>query len=190
MRIDIATGILAMTLLLSSPATAGPITEAAAKAEQLLDAKDPVGAVAALDEAIDVVWTQAPLTIRKALFVDNASGYGIYAERAAAVFKPGEPILVYAEPIGFAYGKNNIGGLEISLVTDFVLQDPKGETLYAKDDFVTVTLPVRYRNREFQMTLTINLTGLPEGSYVGKFRVRDRHSDKSAVFDMPFEVKG
>ncbi len=190
MRTAIAFGIAAMMLVSTLPANAGPIEDAASKAAVLNAGGDPAGAIAALDDAVDAIWTAAPLTLRKALFVNAASGYGVYDERADAVFKPGEPILVYVEPIGFAYGKNQVGGSEISLVTDFDLQNPAGESLYSKDDFVAVTLPVRYKNREFQMTLTLNLTGLPEGQYVGKFRVRDKHSDKNVVFDMPFEVKG
>lgn len=178
----------AMTLLASFPARSGPIEDAAAKAAEL-SATDPAGAIAALDDAVDAIWTAAPLTLRKALFVNSAGGFGVFDERANAVFKPNEPILVYVEPIGFAYGKNQVGGSEISLIADFELLNPAGESLYAKDDFIGVTLPVRYKNREFQMTLTLNLTGLPEGNYVAKFHLRDKHSDKSVVFDMPFEVK-
>lgn len=175
---------------LALPAYAGPVADAAAKAEQLLDAKDPVAAVAALDAAIAAILKDAPLTVRKALFVDKATGYGAYAERAAAVFKPGEPILIYVEPIAFAFGKNDVGAEEFALVADFVLQDEKGATLFAKDDFVSVVQPVRYHNREVHFTLTLDLTGLPNGEFLAKFRLRDKHADKSALFELPFEVKG
>lgn len=174
----------------AAPVIAGPVADAAAKAEELLAAKDHAGAIAALDGAIAGILKDAPLTIRNALFVDRATGYGAYVERESAVFKSGEPIVIYVEPMAFAFGKNDLGAKEFSLIADFVLQDDKGETLFAKDDFVSVVQPVRYDNREVHFTLTLDLTGLPEGQFVGKFRVRDSHSDKSALFELPFEIRG
>lgn len=174
----------------TSPGQCGPITDHAALAERLIEENDPVGAVAALDAAIEEVWKRSPLIFRKSLFVEDSAGFGIYRERDSEIFKPGEPLVVYAEPIGFAYGKNAIGGMEINLVADFVLTDRDGKTLFSKDDFLNVALPVRYHNREFQMKLTVNLTGLPAGKYIARFNVRDHHSDKSGMFELPFEVAG
>lgn len=177
-------------LTLTASALAGSVADAGAKAEKLVQANDHAAAIAVLDEAIAGILKEAPMAIAKALFVDKATGYGAYIERAAAVFKPGEPIIIYVEPTAFTFGKNDLGAKEFSLTTDFVLRDDKGETLFAKDDFVSVVQPVRYDNREVHFTLTIDLTGLPEGNFIGKFRVRDRHSAKSAMFDLPFAVKG
>lgn len=183
-----AAPLLAIALLLSAPAAAGPVADAGVEAEKLLEAGDHAGAVAALDAAIARILAEGPLTIRKALFVEKATGFGAYVERAAA-FRPDEPIVIYVEPAGFIYGANAGGGKEMSLVADFVLQDEKGETIFAKDELVSVAQPVRYENREVHFSLTLNLTGLAAGAYVGKFRVRDRHSDKSARFDLPFEIR-
>ena len=180
---------LAAALMAASPAFAGPVTDLAAKAEAAM-AGDPLAALSALDEAVEAVWSASPLLFRKALFVDSASGFGIYAERANAVFKPGEPIIIYSEPVGFGYGKNAVGGLEINLVADFVLTSDSGEELFKKDEFFASEQPVRYHNREFLMTITLNLTGLPAGKYVGKFKVRDKHSDKTGEFELAFEVAG
>ena len=171
------------------PAHAGPVADLGQKAEAIM-ASDPLAALESLDQAVDQVWSASPLLMRKALFVNSASGYGIYDERENAVFKVGEPLLVYGEPVGFAYGKNGLGGLEISLVVDFVLVGEDGAELISRDDFAAFVLPVRYRNREFQITLTLNLTGLPAGKYVGKFKLRDKYSDKTNMFELPFEVAG
>lgn len=179
---------LAMLALTAGTAYSGPITDHATDAEALLDEGDPVAAVEALDKAMEEIWNQSPLVFRKVLFVEDLSGFGLYRERQSEVFKPGEPLVVYAEPIGFAYGRNNAGGTEISLIADFVLTDLDNKELFVKDDFLNVTLPVRYHNREFQIKMTVNLSGLPVGKYVAKFHMRDKYSDKSGDFEMPFEI--
>lgn len=177
-----------MLAAVSAPVLAGDISDQAAKAEQLEKQGDYIGAISALDDAIGSVWEKSPLQFRKVLFVDSAEGYGVYAKRESPVFKKGEPLLVYAEPIGFAYGKNALGNTEITLLVDFELQNDEGKTIYQKDDFVTIALPVRYHNREFNMTITVKLSGLSAGKYAGKFHVRDKYSDKSGDFSLPFSI--
>ncbi|WP_193175613.1 hypothetical protein [Oricola nitratireducens] len=185
-------GTFAVSLLFlaisAAGSRAGPITDYAQEAERLLGQGDPIGAVTALDKAMGEIWSASPLVFRKVLFVEDSDGFGIYRPRDSSVFKPGEPLVIYAEPIGFGYGKHSIGGNEIGLVSDFILTDPDGKELFSKDDFLAITLPVRYHNREFQMQLTVSLSGLPAGEYVAKFHVRDQHSDKSGDFELPFEL--
>jgi hypothetical protein len=173
----------------SAVTLAGPIADAGQKAEALLQGGDTIGAVEALDAGYDAIWQATPLVFRKTIFVDSASGFGIFAAKESAAFAAGEPIKVYVEPVGFAYGKNAIGGSEIGFDVDFELTDPSGASLFAKENFLQTTTPVRYHNREFQMTLTINLTGMSPGSYIAKFNVKDQNSEKTGTFDLPFEVK-
>jgi hypothetical protein len=180
--------IMAGLAAANAPAAAGEIVEHAAKAESLEQQGDYLGALSALDEAVAVIWQKSPLQFRKFLFVDSAAGYGVYARRESAVFKKGEPLHVYAEPIGFAYGKNALGNMEITMPVDFELQDEKGKTIFQKSDFVSFSLPVRDHNREFNMTFTVNLSGLSVGRYRARFHVRDKYSDKSGDFTLPFEI--
>jgi len=188
MRTNIFVIALLMVMQSAIPAQSGTIAKMGAKAEALLDDGNPVGAIEALDAAMEVIWQKSPLLFRKALFVESTSGFGIYSEKSPAVFKVGEALLVYAEPVGFAYGKNSVGSKEIHLIADFVLNDGNGKTLISKDDFLKLVLPVRYNNREFQMNMTVNLTGLSPGNYVSKFHIRDKHSDKSGDFELAFEM--
>jgi hypothetical protein len=181
--------ILTIAVTGAGSVQAGEIADQAAKAEQLENQGDFVGAISALDAAVETLWQKSPLQFRKVLFVDSAEGYGVYAERGSSVFKKGEPLLVYAEPVGFAYGKNALGNTEITLPVDFELQDNEGKTIYQKDDFVTVSLPVRYHNREFNMTITVRLSGLSAGEYMAKFHVHDKYSDKSGDFSLPFSIE-
>ncbi len=183
-----AAAMFAFTAM-TCPVQAGEIAEAGARAEQLLSSGDPIAAVNALDEAMEAIWKASPLVFRKALLVDSGGGFGIYVEREDTTYKPDEPIIAYAEPMGFAYGKNSIGGTEIGLIVDFTLTDTGGKTILAKDEFATIALPVRYHNREFQITVTVNHSALRQGDYVARFHVRDKHSGKTGDFDLPFKVR-
>jgi hypothetical protein len=194
MQYSKAAFILAATLLVFfatiPDANAGSIVDHATKAEALLESGKSVEAISELDAAMEVIWSASPLVFRKVLFVKQSTGYGLYVERGNQTFKPDEPLLIYVEPIGYGYGDDGTGGNEISLAVDFVLTDGNGKELFSKDDFITLGTPLRYHNREFHLDLSINLTGMPEGSYVGKYHIRDLHSDKSGDFELPFEVAG
>lgn len=179
---------LSLIAVMAGGAQAGPIADNAAKAEQLLQSGDPVAAAQALDDAMEELWIQSPLVFRKVLFVEDSSGFGIYRPRESNVFKPGEPLIIYAEPIGYGYGKHALGGNEIKLSADFELTDPEGNSLFSQADFLTLDLPVRYHNREFQMKMTVSLTGLGVGQYKAKFVVHDANSPKTGAFELPFEV--
>src|SRR5260221_10718945 len=56
------------------------------------------------EQAVVEAWEKTPLTIQRALFVaEEPKAYGIYTPRSSSRFKAGEPIIVYAEPIGFGW---------------------------------------------------------------------------------------
>lgn len=180
--------VLAMTGAASAMAMAGPLVDRASEAERLVAAGDPLAAIDALDAAILQVWTEMPLAIRKALLVDSATGYGIYAERKSPVYRAGETILLYVEPVGFAYGRDALGITQIAFDIDLAIDDGTGRQVLAQKDFVSVATPVRYNNREFHISLSLNLTGAPPDSYVAHFHFKDRHSEKTADSSVGFEI--
>ena len=56
------------------------------------------------EAAVYEAWQQAPLTVRRAIFVsDHPEWYGMYTARPSNTFKPGEPLVAYAEPIGYGW---------------------------------------------------------------------------------------
>ena len=189
MRRSIALGFAAL-LALSAPTLAGDLVPLAEKAEAELAAGRASAAVDALEAALDAVWKATPLTFRKATFVtEPPSGFGAYMARKDAVFAPGEPLLVYAEPIGFAW-KPDGGGYACDLVIDVTLRDKGGEVLWEKREIGRMALKSHARNHEFMMKLDLNIRGLPAGDFRLDAAVRDEVSHKWGAFSLPFTVKG
>ncbi len=176
--------------LAGPPARAGDLVAEAEKAEKALAAGEVPAAIDALEAALDRVWKAAPLTFRKAVFVTAPpTGFGAYLPRKDAVFAPGEALLVYAEPIGFAW-KPDGDGFACDLVIDVALRDDKGTVIFEKREMGRMALKSRARNHEFMMKLDLNIRGLPVGGYGLDGVVRDEVSQKWGKFSLAFEVKG
>ncbi len=140
---------------------------------------------AALIEA----WEKTPLTIRRALFINGEPrGFGPYQERESKTFKPGEKVVVYAEPVGFGWKDAGRGMFELGFVVDFHIKSRDGEVLAEKENFMRIATESHTRNLEFMVVLTLNLTSAPPGDYVVEYKLRDIASDKTASFNMPFKI--
>ena len=140
---------------------------------------------AALVEA----WEKTPLTVRRALFVaDHPHGFGLYQERASNVFKPGEALVAYAEPVGFGAKDAGSGLVEFGFAVDFLIKSPDGQILTGQQDFARLTQQSHVRNLEFMLVLTLNVTGAPPGDYVVEYKLRDVSGDKSTSFELPFKI--
>lgn len=179
--------------VMSGNATAwgGEIGDLAAKAERLLQQGKPVAAYETLDAAMDKLWRQMPLTVRKATFVaDKPGGFGIYNPRQSAVFKPGEAMVVYLELAGF--GHRSRGGVnEIVISGDVAIADANGEkTLASMPGFLKSRVVSRRKNKEFFVHLTIELSGAPAGRYQLLLTLKDKVSGKTAAVRLPFEIRG
>src|SRR5216684_3092138 len=134
-------------------------------------------------------WERTPLTVRRALFVaDHPHGFGLYKERASDVFKPGEALVTYAEPVGFGAKDAGNGLLEFGFAVDFVIKSPDGQILTGQQDFARLTQQSHVRNLEFMLVLTLNVTGAPPGDYVVEYKLRDISGDKSTSFQLPFKI--
>ena len=45
------------------------------------------------------------------------------------------------------------------------------------------------RNREFMLTLTLEVSDAPDGDYVLEYQIRDVTSTKTVKFELPFRIK-
>lgn len=154
-------------------------------------------ALASAYERLDAAWAEAPLGFTAATFVSgDVTGYGQYTPRADAVFAAGEPLVVYAEPVGFGYAEP-VGfghaatddGFRVALAADYEILNPSGQVLASQSGFAELGARARVKIREFHTTLRFAFEGLRPGDYRLVTRLRDTASDKTGSFVLPFTVK-
>ena len=170
------------------PAFAGEISDAGAAAENLTSAGKFDEALQALEKAREVIWNQTPLSFRKTLFVAaDPAGFGIYDVRENNEFKSGELLVIYTEPVGFAYSRD--GQIFITdMALDFEIKDSSGASLAKQENFASWTLRSRVPNKEFMGKLNYNFTGLQAGDFEVITTVRDKNSQKTNSFSMKFKI--
>lgn len=171
----------------SSFAAAGPVVDAATRAEALQADGDAVGALNALNDAVGIVWDASPLAFRKVAVVDGASGYGIYEMRGDTTFRPDEKLTVYVEPVGFGYGSSD-GAASIGFTADLAIENATGQVLSETDDVFSLSTPSAPGKREFYMSLSFTVPYLRPGDYNAIFTVHDQNSDKTGTFEVPFSI--
>ncbi len=172
----------------STAAFALTISDDAKKAEALAASGKYVEAIDALDDAADMVWEKSPLVCRRVLWVaERAPRFGEYNPRESDVFKSGEDMLAYAEPMGFGWRKSG----EIwrpDLTADFIVRDKAGKQLFRKDDFGKFTGGSRARNRAFDVNLTYSVKA-PPGEYIAETHFRDKATGKDGSCSLPFQIE-
>ena len=179
--------LLALTLL-PSYGQASALSDQVEAAEALLSSGKPAAAFDQLDGIIEDFWTKSPMFVRKAVFVSDVTGYGNFTEKGA-VFKPDAAQLIYIEPVAFSYGKTEDGNSVASWSVDYSLDGPNGTTLLDTKNFVDLVVPLNRHNREIFLKMTINLHGMKPGNYVSHYVLRDKNSDKTAAFSLPFKIE-
>ena len=134
-------------------------------------------------------WNATPLTVRKALFVSgHPEGFGQYAERAGNVFKPGEKLVAYAEPVGYGWKDIGDGKYEFGFKVDLAIKGADGKSLGEQHNFADLSEKGYARNREFFVLLTLTVSGLSAGEYAVEYTLHDIASAKSTMFTLPFKI--
>ncbi len=177
--------------LLSLPAMAGPLVDAATKAEQMATSGNPVGAHDAIREAYGAFSSGLPFSIGKVTFVtEPPDGYGRYTPRPNAVYKTGEPLISYVEPVGLSWRPIDGGKVEAQFTVDLELLNDKGDTLAENKAFGSFTYRGFVRNQEIfaKLTLTLSTEGPPQGDYVLRYRFRDAISGAVALSEQKFSI--
>jgi len=189
-RPEVIIAIVAIaSISVGSAAFAEKLTDLAQQAEIDTKVGKHLNAYEAMRKATLQVWDAGPLLFRKAVFVaGTASGFGIYDPRSNNVFKPGEKLVIYAEPIGFKWqAKDELQ--HALLVADIVIRAEDGNVVASQKNFGEFKFDSREQNMEVMTVLTIGFPGAPAGKYVQEVRFIDKMSDKTGKFELPFEIK-
>ncbi|WP_026381330.1 hypothetical protein [Afifella pfennigii] len=168
-------------------AAEGKLETAGKKAEAALAAGETVRALQALEGAVDTVWQEGPLAFRKALAVKSAVGFGDYQPQNEAVYRPGEAMQVYVEPVGFAYARQE-GKHRVRMHADLAISNPTGQVIVEGEDMFVVDTALAMPRREFNLVLSYKMPELSPGTYTAEFTLRDDNSGKSGSFSVPFDI--
>lgn len=117
----------------------------------------------------------------------SVNGYGIYQPHNSSIFKPGEKILLYIEPVGYSY--KPMGSLFLMNFTgDILISDKTGHVLTGFQNLPLSTLISHYKNKELTLTVSLTQTNpFPPGDYVLKYTIHDVPSGNS--FDIVKNIK-
>jgi hypothetical protein len=170
-------------------ASAEELTDLAKQADSDLKGGKNLDAYDAMRKATLQVWNEGPLLFRKALFVsDKPGGFGVYDPRPDNIFKKGEKLFVYVEPVGFTW-EAKAGLNHAQLVVDLVLKDAEGNVVAQQQGFGTFTYDNREQNMETVTAVTIDFGDAPAGKYTAELEFHDTVGDKSASLELPFEIE-
>lgn len=179
----------AAAMMMNLPANAGDAVQLATKAEAQLAKGEHAAAIETMRQALGAMWNQSNIAIRNAFFVNKrATGFGVYDVRKSNVFKPGEALLVYVEPVGQRWSKEG-GVLRSSITADLKVKSADGKVLGGQDAIARFSLSSREQNMEYFAQLTYSFDGIKPGKYIAGTTLNDKIGGSSVSFDLPFEVK-
>jgi hypothetical protein len=135
------------------------------------------------------LWRQMEtMALRQALLVEEEpSSFGTYTPREDNRYRPGEPVHIYAEPVGHTIREAD-GVYAISLALDFTLLDESGKILGGQRDFDRLEMESRRPVMEFMVSFTYDTEGLPAGSYSFETLIRDSFSDRTLNVQIPIVI--
>ncbi|TDK39075.1 hypothetical protein E2F50_02765 [Rhizobium deserti] len=150
---------------------------------------DPLDTLTKAEGKVYDAWTKLPLTEREVTFITAPSqGYGIYQAKQGNVFKPGEKIITYVEPIGYGWKELPGDMYEMNFISDLLLKTASGEVVSDQKGFAKNVLQSHSANMEFSMDFTLNLTGAPAGKYLLTYTIHDISADQTSTFDQELTI--
>ena len=139
-------------------------------------------------EQLLLAWDHTTFQDQFDTFVNSADGYGVYKEHKSNVFKPGEPIVLYVEPVGFTHmpvsggsgPTNNTKLYLINMTASIMLSDKQGNVLLGRENIPLLSVISHNKNTELFMNLRVTQSSaFPAGDYVVTYTITDVPSGKS-----------
>jgi hypothetical protein len=177
--------------LLVSPVLASPAVEALNEGIQQVQKGDFEKAFKTVDQAALEIWSKAPFSLRNVFYTKGkGTGFGVYQRRADNVYPvQGEPIYIYMEPRFYQIMKSPEGVYSFGFDVDVYFSTKDGNVLFGREGFLKTTMRSLVPNREFMLTVTLNLSGAKPGDYVIRLVVTDKLSKQKAETRLPLVIK-
>lgn len=195
-KVTMAGVVLALVVLIWQPAW--PEEAAPDPAAGLLDrAKASLAqgqasqALFEADQAARAIWARTPFRITTCLMTEGqAEGFGIYRPVREAVFRPSDdPVHIYLETEGYAVETDERGMYNFGLAVDMILRNKAGNVLGRENGFLVRRVKSHRFNREFFVTVVLNLNNIPPGEYTIGLRVRDLVGQAHDIVELPVRFK-
>ena len=171
-----------------TPPAASSTTTASNRSPSSASSQKEIAELKAAREQILLAWNRTGFKEQFDTFVNSADGYGVYEVHKSNVFKSGEPIILYVEPVGFTHMPINSGGgpannsklYLINMTASIVLSDKQGNILLGRENIPLLNVISHNRNTELFMNLRLTQSSpFPAGDYVVTYTVTDVPSGKS-----------
>jgi hypothetical protein len=152
-------------------------------------------------------WNSTAFSSQLDVFIAEGTdaGYGVYREHIPAnVFRPGETIVLYVEPVGFGHqairntstedvGINNASvSMPLYLVdmtVDIIISDAAGTPLQALEDLPGASFISHGQNTEFPVIVTLTQSEpFPVGDYILTYVVHDQVTGQSFQLDRQITI--
>jgi hypothetical protein len=141
-----------------------------------------------LDEALRRLGESSPLFVRNLAFVTDVQSYGSYTPFDEYEFRPGEPVLLYAEVENYRC-KETARGYHTALRSSYEIFDSRRQRV-AEHESSTTEEYCRNARRDF---FTIYEFTMPEKLYPGKYELRltvaDLNGDKAGESSITFHIR-
>lgn len=116
--------------------------------------------------------------------IEKPELYGVYKEKGSNVFKPGETISLYIEPVGYKYQNltddkgNKYYIMDFS--ADFAIYNNNGTEVFTQKNLPAGHIQSHHPNKEMYLPFTITQsTPFPQGNYSIKYTIHDGNSGNS-----------
>jgi hypothetical protein len=138
------------------------------------------------------VWNQTVFNIAFSTYVEpgSAAAYGIYEEHDNNnnIFRPGETIVLYIEPVAFGHRQilDDQGNTQylMNFTADFLIADANGNELLTFEDVPLGSIVSYRQNTELFLELTITQDQpFPVGDYIITYIIHDQVSGESLEID-------
>ncbi|MGD8563946.1 MAG: hypothetical protein PVG03_15495 [Desulfarculaceae bacterium] len=148
-------------------------------------------ALVSAGEAVEAIWAKTPYHLDTVTLTQQKSdGYGQYDPKDNNVYPSGKStIYIYMEPRAYKITQTKPGVFNFGLALDLYLLRPDGKVVFGKENFARLQKNSRRPNREFSVSVTVNLTNAPAGKYLLKLVARDKNSKGRAEARVPIEIK-
>jgi hypothetical protein len=162
-----------------------PMLEEAAR---LAAAGQAAEAAAVLRQAEVEVWSGSPIVVTHGSLVSQeAQGYGVFQERPDNRFRVGEPILIYAEPAGYSFVREQDDYI-FGFSADFTVLDENENVLGAQRNIQSWSYRSRHPLFEVYVNLTYSLSGAVQGKYIIETTFTDANGGGQGGFRIPIEI--